>query len=307
MRTPNFFIIGAPKCGTTALYSYLKEHPQVYFSALKEPHFFNDDDEGRNFTELGSYLKLFDLASEQHRAIGEASVLYLSSRSAVRRIHEFNPDARLIVMLRHPVDMFFSLHQQNLFSFRENIRDPIKAWTLQQERAAGRRIPRGCRERQTLQYKQMVSLGSHLECLFGVFPREQVQAISFNEFQCDPKMVYDSALSFLGLEPDDRTFFPKENSSKIHRSFLLARCLAFTSFTKTPVFGNCVAHARSRSEIFFWLAVKKTLEYFRELNTKPWKPLVDPVFAAQLNSELAEQVKKVQQLTGLELRSKYQF
>jgi len=305
MKKPDFFIIGAPKCGTTALYSYLKDHPRIYFSALKEPHFFNDEDEGRHITDQSAYWKLFADAAD-HQIAGEASVLYLSSRSAVRKIRESIPDAKLIVMLRHPVDLFFSLHQQNLFRFRETIRDPETAWDLQSQRALGRNIPRGCRERQTLQYRYMVSLGSQIERLYAVFPKHRILMISFNDFQRNTREVYERTLSFLGAVSDGRSSFPRENGSKIHCSFLLARILAFSSFTKTSTFGRCVSRSRTRTEMSFWFSVKKMLEYLRELNTKPWQPAVDPAFAERLGRDLADEVEKVRQLTGLELRSKYE-
>jgi hypothetical protein len=305
MKYPNFFIIGAPKCGTTALYSYLKEHPQIYLSELKEPHFFNDTDEGRNFTEQDDYLKLFEPAGEQHRAVGEASVFYLYSKSAVKKIHQFNPAAKLIVMLRHPVDMFFSLHQQNLFRFRENVRDPEQAWSLQPERADGRHIPRGCREPRSVQYQAVCSLGAQLERLFGNFPKEQVLVISSDEFQRNTRAVYERVLAFLGVDSDGRKDFPRENSSKMHRSFRLARCLAFTSFSKTPLFGRCVATAKSKRSVAFWVAFRNLLERSRELNTRPFKPQPDEVFVNRLNAVFEQDIEKIKQLAGITVVSKY--
>ena len=104
MRKPDFFIVGAPKCGTTALYEYLRPHPNVFMSTVKEPHFFAKD--------LGSYphiktdeeyAALFAGANEQHLRVGEASVYYLRSAVAIPNIREFNPDARLIAMFRFVV------------------------------------------------------------------------------------------------------------------------------------------------------------------------------------------------------------
>ena len=85
VRKPNFFIIGAPKCGTTSLATWLSGHPNVFMSAVKEPHFFNTDDR-RFISTLEAYENLFRAASSDHCAVGEASVWYLSSTEAVRNI-----------------------------------------------------------------------------------------------------------------------------------------------------------------------------------------------------------------------------
>ena len=140
-----------PKAGTTALYSYLSAHPQCFFPSVKEPTFFTDDDEGREILDMETYHSLYESATAQHRVLCDGSPLYLASRSAIRRVYEYNPDAKIVVILRHPVDMFFSLFQQNLFRLREDARDPIEAWGLQDERKSGECIPRRCRHPMMLQ------------------------------------------------------------------------------------------------------------------------------------------------------------
>ncbi len=76
MKKPNFFIVGAPKCGTTALAAYLKEHPQVFFSDPKEPHYFNDDFANRHTTSLQTYLSYFHDALDSHLAIGKYQLYF---------------------------------------------------------------------------------------------------------------------------------------------------------------------------------------------------------------------------------------
>ena len=110
MPIPNFFIVGAPKCGTTALCEYLKYHPNVFMSTPKEPHYFAEDFERyRHVKTEDKYLALFGDCNDRHLMIGEASVFYLRSTRAVSLIRDFNPDAKIIVMLRNPVDMVYSL------------------------------------------------------------------------------------------------------------------------------------------------------------------------------------------------------
>ena len=112
---PDFFIVGAPKCGTTALYTYLKQHPEIFMSPQKEPQFFANDVLGdrRHTCTWAEYLSCFAAARGAKR-IGEASVAYLGSPCAPKQIKMFNPAAKIIIMLRNPVDMMHSLHNQRL-------------------------------------------------------------------------------------------------------------------------------------------------------------------------------------------------
>src|SRR5437667_5641216 len=105
IRLPNFFIVGAPRCGTTALYTYLRQHPDIFLPETKEPHYFNRDmNSGGAIRDHKEYLSLF--AGAQGRArVGEASVYYLSSAYAAREISKVCPGAKIIVMLRNPVDV----------------------------------------------------------------------------------------------------------------------------------------------------------------------------------------------------------
>jgi hypothetical protein len=111
MRKPDFFIVGAPKSGTTAMYFYLKQHPEIFMPERKELHFFGSDFFAPHFVrDLKEYLKFFEGADNKKR-IGEASVWYLYSKRAAFEIKEFNPDADIIIMLRNPVDMMYSLRE----------------------------------------------------------------------------------------------------------------------------------------------------------------------------------------------------
>ena len=120
MKKPNFFIVGAPRCGTTALSEYLRGHPNVFFSQPKEIGFFATDFPGsRVITRFEDYMALFNDVQPDHLRVGEGSVWYMYSREAARNIHEYNPKAKLIVMLRNPVDLVHSLHSQLLLSIDE--------------------------------------------------------------------------------------------------------------------------------------------------------------------------------------------
>ena len=123
MKKPNFFIVGAAKCGTTSLYRYLRQHPDVFMPEQKEPNFFGSDLSYR-FPRISQarYLSCFAKAKGETR-IGEATTIYLYSEKAAEEIKAFSPEAKIIIMLRNPVDVLYSYHSQQLYSGNEDIPD----------------------------------------------------------------------------------------------------------------------------------------------------------------------------------------
>lgn len=236
MNRPNFFIVGAPKCGTTALYHYLAEHPGIFMPPLKEPHYFADDlPHMRAVTTETDYLALFKPAGPTHIAVGEASVMYLYSSVALHRIHEFTPDAKIIAMLRNPVEMVYSFHSQLLYGFHEDEKDFSKAWELQEARRRGEHLPDRPTDAALLQYKAVGELGLQVEKLLDLFAAEQVKLILFDDFKRAPKAVYDEVLAFLGVPTDGRTDFPKINENKTYRFPQMARLLIALEAVQRPV------------------------------------------------------------------------
>ena len=229
-RPPDFFIVGAPKCGTTALYEYLKTHPGIYMPEEKEPHFFSADLPSRNlgrYKHLPDYLRLFAPASPR-QTLGEASVFYLYSTVAIRHIIEVNPKAKFIAMVRNPVEMAHSLHSELLCSFEEDVADFEIAWGLQKERLAGRRIPPACQEPRLLQYRDVCSLAGQLKRLLSVAPASQCLFLVLDDLRTKPRAVYQSVLDFLELPDDGRTTFEPINSNKTLRNPFIARILVET-------------------------------------------------------------------------------
>jgi len=223
MKTPNFFVIGAPKCGTTSLASYLAEHPRVFMTSPKEPHHFSSDIDHGNYKNREEYRNLFRKASPAHDAIGEASVWYLFSTQAVKNIeHEF-PKAKYIVMLRNPVEMAPSLHQQKVFSGHEDILSFDLAWHAQIKRKAGEQIPRFVTDPALLLYKDACCLGSQLERLYSLVDRERVLVLFLDDLKNDPREVWLTVQSFLEVEDDGRTEFRVLNVAKRRKSLTLKK------------------------------------------------------------------------------------
>ena len=226
MRVPDFFVIGAPKCGTNALWKYLGEHPRVFMPKLKEPQYFCRDFPGLALIKnWDDYARLFAVAPAG-TVLGEASVWYLYSKVAVPAIMAANQAAKLIVILRNPIDAAHALHTQLLRSLKEDNGDFDIAWKLQDERRDGRKLPRYCPEPQCVQYREVYSFGAQVLRLLDCVPVPQIKILIFEEFLADVRRGYRELLEFLGLEPDGREEFGMVNQSRMARSPTVTRVLA---------------------------------------------------------------------------------
>jgi hypothetical protein len=217
VKSPNFFILGAPKAGTTALGQYLSEHPDVFFSYPKEPNYFNTDfsSKYRLHHNLASYLNTCFYESADFPMRGEGTVWYLYSTEAVANILKQQPDARFIVMLRNPVEMAYALHA-TLYRSRinEDVSDFETAWKLQDKRKQGLQLPKDIREPKVVQYRDVCMIGAQVERLLRQVDKENVLFIFFDDFKADPQSIYEKACNFLSLKNDGRTDFPVVNQNQ---------------------------------------------------------------------------------------------
>jgi hypothetical protein len=223
MKLPNFFIVGAPKAGTTALYAYLDQHPQVYMSPLKEPNHFATELRVENFVEAErprvaremraldeylrgdlrekrfgglvssweDYLRLFHSVTNEI-AIGEASACYLWSPSAPRNIAARIPDARIIINLRNPVDRAFSQYLQMVTggTIRRSFHDQIQANLSSTQRQFGPQWP-------------LLEFGRYHEQIsryLDEFPRSQLHISFYEDLERDPRSVLADLFAFLGVD-----------------------------------------------------------------------------------------------------------
>ena len=224
-RLPDFFIVGAPKCGTTALASYLRGHPQIFVSPVKEPNYFCFDAPGlRLIDRLDTYGRLFARA-QPGQICGEASTAYLFSKEAVPAILQHVPEAKIIAMVRNPLDMVVSHHSQKLYSLEEDQADFATAWRLSEARARGEMVGPKCRAPRYLDYRSIGRLGEQVRRLITLVPAAQLRIIVFDDLRDDPAAVYRKTLRFLGIDPDERTKFAVVNARKTHAWPALARLL----------------------------------------------------------------------------------
>lgn len=262
IKKPNLFIVGHPRSGTTSLYNYLKEHPEIYMSPVKEPHYFCKDfhSECDNFFNDKSifvkfpyrtekeYLSLFKKAKNE-LVIGEASATYLYSKVAAKEIYEFNPDAKIMMIFREPIDFLRSLHALFCRNLSENICDFKEALEAEEVRRKGKNIPRYIKTPSFLYYSEWINYSNQVKRYYKYFSEEQVKVIIFDDMKKDTYKVYKSILDFLGINSGFRPEFKKYNTNSAVYSKKLRKIIQAISyspvreFVPTPVrkiVWNCI-------------------------------------------------------------------
>ncbi|MGH2456378.1 MAG: sulfotransferase family protein [Candidatus Limnocylindria bacterium] len=290
-RLPDFFIVGAPKCGTTAMYAYLRQHPQVFMPFHKEPLFFGSDLTHR-YGRLtpDDYVALFAEARPGQR-VGEASAWYLYSECAAREIHDAAPEAAIVVMLRNPVDVMYAQHSQLLFTRQEEIDDFGAALAAEDDRLAGRRIPAGPLRRENLYYRRMVAFADQLQRYLNIFGRDRVHVIIHEDLAADTPGEYRRLLQFLGVDPSFRTDFTRANENKRVRSRLLQRLI-----WDPPLLRRAIPLVRRHP----WSHALRARVL--ELNSRKGpRAALDPALRAKLTAELAPQVERLERLIDRDL------
>lgn len=226
LNAPNVFIVGAPKCGTTALSHYLGEHPSVFVAGQKEPHYFARN-ELRSRVEykrdLESYLELYSSARVEHKVRLDSSVWYLYCENSIEEISKFDRNAKIIVMLRRPTEMISSLHSQALVTFDEDILDFENAWKVTMQLGEKRNIPKTCLEPSVIRYDKIAAYGTQLERVFKYFGRDKVHVIFYDDFSKDTAACYREVLKFLSIDDVELNDFNKVNENKVIKYRIIGR------------------------------------------------------------------------------------
>jgi Sulfotransferase family len=218
-RPPDFFIVGHPKCGTSALFQLLRGHPELHMP-LKESRFFASElrtryrrlGPDRLPTTLEEYLAVFAGAAPEQR-IGEASPSYLRSQHAAARIAEVQPAAKIIAILREPASFLRSYHLQSVHNHTETQKDFRKAIELEDARRRGRKIPRFSHGPEALLYSEHVHYVEQLRRFEEHFPKEQVLVLIYDDFRADNEATVRRVLRF--LEVDDTVALETVNTEPL--------------------------------------------------------------------------------------------
>nr|WP_070959181.1 sulfotransferase [Hyphomonas sp. Mor2] len=276
-RLPNFLVIGAARAGTTALHAYLRQHPDVFMPVNKEPNFFAFEDEdldcqgpgadyiNNSITDLADYTALFSDAPA-NACLGEASPLYLYSEKAPGRIKHHVPDAKMILILRNPVEQAYSHFMYATKQCIETEADFGKALTLERERMAAHWQP-------LFGYSAFPRYGEQLARYFELFPREQFLIKRYEDYQATPDSFLRDVFDFIGV---DKTFEPsmgdKVNAGGVPKNQAFQDFL-MKSNPVTKAIGLVVPQ-QTRLKIRDWMA-KKNMNAPEALNAEARTVLLD--------------------------------
>jgi len=287
-RRPDLFIVGAPKCATTSLQRYLQAHPEVFMSTPKEPQFFASDrlvGAGMRYPDdLDAYLSLFAEAGDAKR-VGEASTVYLESSQAATRIAQFQPDARIVIMIRDPVDMIHSLYEMR-------VRHGIEPKATFEEALADERTRPGfgmVGDQSSVHYRDRARYGAMIPAWFETFGRDSVHVIVTEDLGREPRKTYRRVLEFLDVDTSHEPVFERANSGQTVRSVRLARVLA-----QAP-------RRRVRRSALDALTIP-ALRILRQANKVPGtrEPMSEEL-RLRLQEEFADDVAHVSELLGRDL------
>lgn len=294
MALPDFFVIGAPKSGTTALHVALAAHPQLFMSRVKEPKFFLTDGppptrggpgDAKTFREhvwqRTDYEALFD-AAPPGTLRGESTSLYLYDRDAAARIRDLVPDARLIALLRDPVDRAHSNWAHLWSAGLEPEKDFVTACRLEDERGEAGWA-------QFWRYLDLGRYGAQLERLYAVFPCEQVLLIRYRELREEPVRTLDRICAFLGVDVGVLTGVPAENVTAHATASFRNRMVAMLLRV-----GTAAEHRLPRA---WWPRIDRFLAGHLQSEQRPRQPLTADE-RAELVGCFTEDVALLERLTG---------
>jgi hypothetical protein len=195
-RKVNFVIAGAQKAGTSALDVYLRAHPQICMANLKEVHFFDNEDVFKKSETDYAFYHSFFSPNPRHRLLGETTPIYMYWYDAPKRIWEYNPSMKIIIILRNPIERAYS--HWNMERAREN--DSYSFWdAIQSEQQR-------CRESLPYQHRiySYVNRGFYTEQLRRVwlyFPMEQTLILRNEDLRHKPREMIDAICGFLAVDP----------------------------------------------------------------------------------------------------------
>ena len=286
---PNFFIVGAPKAGTTSLYFYLEQHPEIFMSPLKETNFFSHDAtvkqnlyyKERGINNWNNYLALFKEA-ENKKAIGEASVSYLFYPEVAGAIKEKFPDGKIIIMLRNPVERALShYYMDHKLGYVSDSFDDIL-------------FTKSHSPMQSLFYQQFIQLGFYFEQVeryITVFGKENVMIIFFEDFKNDTSAEIRKLYRFLAV--DENVII---DTNKKHNAFQNPRNAIVHTFYKNKFLRQTVKR----------MVPEKQMERVKNIFLTRKKNMVSEIVLQYLRDLYKPDIQQLSKLVNRDLSSWYE-
>jgi hypothetical protein len=301
MKKPNLFIVGHPRSGTSSLHSYLKQHPDIFMTAIKEPNFFSIDFRKQSdafhqkqlyfpFRTENQYLKLYKKWKNEKIA-GEASATYLCSKVSAKEICRFNAASKIIMMFREPVEFLHSFHSAARFALGEHIEDFKTAMAAENDRKEGRGLSKRVITPSWLFYTEFVKYSEQISRFSSYFDQEQIKIIIFDDFKINSPGIYKEIIDFLCVDPNFSPTFDIVNPNKQLKWPLLKRYSL-----DSPYFRKSLRFLFSH-EIYAWL---KNFYKTKIVTYQPRQPL-DDEFRIELMKEFKKEVEKLSTLINRDL------
>lgn len=307
MKKPNLFIVGQPKSGTTALHQFLGQHPEIYMSSIKEPHFFcadfhleSDRAYGKqkffDFRNESAYLQLFAKA-DQEKIVGESSTNYLYSKVAAEKIYNFNPEAKIIIILREPAKYLYSLHSHYVKFTEENEPDFLTALAKENDRIQEKYLSPRVTSPSYLYYSQRVQYAQQVKRYYNRFKPEQIKVVIFEDFKSANERIYREILEFLGVDPN---FIPQYDAVNVNKE---VKYQGINNIVNNPLVKNITKNLFSQefNEFVRDNIVEKFLWHQAPKATMP------PELETQLREKYQPQVAAISDLLGIDLVTKWGY
>ena len=224
MKKPNLFIVGHPRSGTSSLHQYLGQHPDIFMTSIKEPNYFaldfredSDNYHGKPlyfpYRTESQYLRLYK-RWEHEKIGGEATATNLCSKVSAREIHRFNPQAKIIMMLREPVSFLYSYHSATRFALGEHHENFETALAAEENRKQGRQLARRVITPAWLFYSEFVKYADQISRFLEYFDMDRIKIIIFDDFIQNTREIYRNVLEFLDINPEFSPKFEIVNPNK---------------------------------------------------------------------------------------------
>lgn len=274
--------------------NFLHQHPQIFMPNMKEIHHFCPDllDKNDPWLNPDKYYSVFENAGE-NQLIGETSVFYLLSEIAALNISQANPNAKILIMIRNPVEVMHALHAQLVYNNEEDILDFEKAILAEEARKRGLNLPGLTRIQQKHRYHHVVCFSDQITRFMEVFPKDAIHIIIYDDFKCHTLQEVQKTYKFLGVDDAFEPEIKMVNANKKLRS-------------------------RNFRKLHYWLIYnlfskflnEKNLngvnDYLLRINTRyVEREKMNPELKRELISKLRPEIQKLEQLLNKDLAHWY--
>ena len=301
MTKANIFIVGAPKCGTTTLSAMLNRHSNIQLSHPKEPMYFCSDlDILAGNKDNNDYFKRFFKPNSSINNYVDASALYLYSKNAASRIHAYNPGAKIVVILRNPVEQAHAFHAELLRNGNEDVSEFKTAWHLIPRRRNGKDLPKNVLEPSLLFYDEVIQYATQLRRFVELFGSHNINVLLFEDFFRSPKKGMQELMTFLELPfEDDMLNVEKMNSNAEIKSLFINSLFNNKRLTRNPLYRLI------RTSFGGGLGIQKKINTLNRVN-KP-RPAIDAETAALVKSSFEGQIDDLSKLIKTDLRTTWSW